>query len=124
MLQDGRLPPDENTTYKIGSLTKGFTAAMIGILVDEGKLNWTKMLREVVTEYHRDDHDAARDITIEDLLSHRTSFPTLDALWLLCDGAVSVTHEDVIAIPSKAPVSKPLRYEFLLHGSWMVWNDL
>ena len=31
---------DEHTLFAIASNTKAFTAATIGILVDEGKLNW------------------------------------------------------------------------------------
>lgn len=31
---------DDQTLFAIGSLTKGFTAAAAGVLVDEGKLAW------------------------------------------------------------------------------------
>lgn len=35
---DAKLPPDVNTIFHIASLTKSFTAASIGILVEEGKM--------------------------------------------------------------------------------------
>lgn len=33
-------PADEGTIYAIGSTTKAFTAALVGMLVDEGKATW------------------------------------------------------------------------------------
>ncbi|KAF5984276.1 d-aminoacylase [Fusarium coicis] len=36
-----RAPADTETSYLLYSLTKAFTAACCGILVDEGKLKWT-----------------------------------------------------------------------------------
>src|SRR5271165_4802262 len=38
-LRSGR-PTDENTLFGIASNSKAFTAAALGILVDEGKLRW------------------------------------------------------------------------------------
>ena len=46
-LESGRLA-DENTLYAIGSTTKAFTSALVGDLVDEGKLTWDVPIQEVV----------------------------------------------------------------------------
>ena len=46
--------PDERTIYYIGSLNKSFTAASVGILVDEGNTTWESCVRDVLPEYrHR-----------------------------------------------------------------------
>jgi CubicO group peptidase (beta-lactamase class C family) len=38
--KSGGAPVDPRTVFQIGSLTKGFLAATMAIMVDRGKLNW------------------------------------------------------------------------------------
>ncbi|KAK0609953.1 putative D-aminoacylase [Bombardia bombarda] len=111
---DAHLPPNNGTVYHIASLTKAFTAAMVGILVDEGRLDWTTQLQHVVPEFERS--DAAANITIADLLSHRTGLPGYDALWLLSDNKVRLKRRDAISILSYVPASAPLRTEWLYNN--------
>jgi CubicO group peptidase (beta-lactamase class C family) len=56
------------TRFHIGSMDKMFTAVAIAQLVDAGKLSWDSTLAELVPEYP--DHDAARKITVWQLLHH------------------------------------------------------
>ncbi|KAI9737406.1 MAG: hypothetical protein M1834_009560 [Cirrosporium novae-zelandiae] len=100
---DAQLCPDENTTYVIGSLTKALTAAMVAILVDEGKLDWTTQLQDITPQFQRPEKDPTNNITIADLLSHRTGLPSYDALWLLSDNRVSLDRADAVPILGYVP---------------------
>ena len=44
----GKLPVTSKTLFAIGSCTKAFTTFVMGTLVDEGKLEWDKPLRNAM----------------------------------------------------------------------------
>ncbi len=74
---------DTKSVFAIASLSKAFTAAAIGMLVDEGKLNWTDRVSEYIPSFSLSDEYVASQLTIEDLLCHRSGFNTFDGdlLW-------------------------------------------
>jgi CubicO group peptidase (beta-lactamase class C family) len=45
---DRRLPVTTDTQFMICSLTKSFTAAGLGLLVDEGKLDWNTRIQDIL----------------------------------------------------------------------------
>jgi CubicO group peptidase (beta-lactamase class C family) len=47
-----KLPPDEHTIYYLASLSKSFTAALIGILVEQGKMAWDMPIKKNLTQRH------------------------------------------------------------------------
>jgi CubicO group peptidase (beta-lactamase class C family) len=61
-------PVDHHTRFHIGSMDKMFTAVAVAQLVEAGKLSWDSTLAQLVPEYP--DHDAARKITVWQLLHH------------------------------------------------------
>ncbi len=63
---------DENTLFAIGSNTKAFTAAAIGILVDEKKMGWDDRVTAHLPWFALWDPYVTREITVRDLLSHRS----------------------------------------------------
>ena len=44
------IPPDEETIYHIASLSKSFTAAAMGILVEEGRMKWDTPVRQILPD--------------------------------------------------------------------------
>ena len=69
---DKRLPMTPNTLFQIASNTKLFTAVAIGMLIEEGKLEWDKPIRQYVplTQFYNDELN--NTVTIRDMLAHRT----------------------------------------------------
>ena len=63
---------DENTLVGIASNSKAFTAAALGILIDEGKLKWDTKVRDVIPEFKLYDPYVTEEFTIRDLLTHRS----------------------------------------------------
>jgi CubicO group peptidase (beta-lactamase class C family) len=66
------LPVNENTLFGIASNSKAFTAAAIGILIDEGKLNWDDKVTNHIPNFKMYDPYVTENFTIRDLLTHRS----------------------------------------------------
>lgn len=69
---DGNKKTDVNTLFGIASCSKAFTAAALGILVDEGKLKWDDKLIKFVPEFKMYDSCVTKEFTIRDMLTHRS----------------------------------------------------
>jgi CubicO group peptidase (beta-lactamase class C family) len=65
-------PVDPDTIFQIASLTKAFTTAALGLLVDEGKLGWDDKVIDYLPEFRMYDPWVTREFTIRDLLTHRS----------------------------------------------------
>lgn len=79
--------PSEKVSTKsmfgIASLSKAFTAMALGILVEEGKIAWDDKVKEYMPEFEMYDPYVSREMTIRDLLCHRSGLNTFDGdlLW-------------------------------------------
>ena len=82
-LRDKRknLPVTPDTVFPIASVSKAFTAAALAMLVEEGKLDWDKPVREYMPEFALQDELASDRVTPRDLACHRTGVPRHDRLW-------------------------------------------
>ena len=76
-----RLPVTENTLFGIASCTKAFTATAVGILVDEGTLEWDVPVRNYLPEFKMYDPVATQRMTLRDLLTHRSGLPAHNYVW-------------------------------------------
>ncbi|MEP6924579.1 MAG: serine hydrolase [Pyrinomonadaceae bacterium] len=74
---------DEHTIFGVASNSKAFTAAALAMLVDEGKLSWDDKVTKYLPEFELSDPYVTREITIRDLLTHRSGLPAYggDILW-------------------------------------------
>jgi len=63
---------DENTLFGIASNTKAFTAAALGMLMDEGKLTWDDKVIDHIPEFRMYNAYVTEEFTIRDLLTHRS----------------------------------------------------
>lgn len=75
--------PDENTLFAIASNTKAFTASILAMLVQEGKIGWNDRVQEYLPWFEVYDPWVSRQATIRDLLSHRIGLGTFsgDVVW-------------------------------------------
>src|SRR5262245_1324955 len=82
VLQKGTSQPaNEHTRFAIGSTTKAMTAASIAMLVDEGKLKLDDPVTKYIPELQLSDPWVTRELTIRDLLTHRSGLPGADLFW-------------------------------------------
>jgi CubicO group peptidase (beta-lactamase class C family) len=78
---DKHVPVTPNTLFAIGSCTKAFTSAMIGLLQKEGKLDIDKPVRDYLPELHFYNDAMNNSITLRDMMCHRTGLPRHDYSW-------------------------------------------
>jgi CubicO group peptidase (beta-lactamase class C family) len=76
-------PVDKDTLFAIASNSKAFTSAALGILVDEGRISWDDPVTKYLPWFQLYDPYVTRELTIRDLLSHRSGLATFsgDLLW-------------------------------------------
>jgi CubicO group peptidase (beta-lactamase class C family) len=74
---------DKDTLFAVASNTKAFTAAALATLVDEGKLRWDDPVTKHLPWFQLYDPYVTREVTVRDLLSHRSGLATFggDLLW-------------------------------------------
>src|SRR5215210_7262968 len=76
-------PVDGDTLFAVASNTKAFTSAALATLVDEGKLRWDDPVTKYLPYFQLYDPYVTREMTVRDLLSHRSGLATFggDLLW-------------------------------------------
>jgi CubicO group peptidase (beta-lactamase class C family) len=72
---------DAHTRFAIGSTTKAMTAAALAMLVDEGKLKFDAHVSDYIPELELSDPYATHELTVRDLLTHRSGLPGTDLFW-------------------------------------------
>jgi len=114
---DGRkLPFTAKTVVPIASNTKLFTAVAAGLLVEDGKIDWDRPVRQFVPgiQFFNDDLNAT--ITLRDMLSHRTGITRHDTIWYKSD----FTRQELFERLRYLEPSQPLRQTFLYNNMMYV----
>lgn len=76
-----KIPMTADTLLAIGSASKAFTTFAMGVLVDEGKLDWEKPVRTYIPWFRLYDTFASERLTPRDLVTHRSGLPRHDISW-------------------------------------------
>ena len=72
---------DGRTLFASASVTKAFTAALLGTLVTNEKLTWDDRVSEHLPAFRLHDPWVSRQLTVRDLLTHRVGLERGDFLW-------------------------------------------
>lgn len=72
---------DAETIFAIGSTTKAFTSAAVGMLVDEGKLAWDDPVVKHLPDFALADPWVTQQVTVRDLLCHRLGLERAQRLY-------------------------------------------
>jgi CubicO group peptidase (beta-lactamase class C family) len=96
------------TQFTICSITKTFTATGLAMLVDEGRLDWKKPVRDYLPEFRLHDAIATDRITVRDLLSHYTGLPRHDWIWMPGD----LSRAEMLAAMRHIEPSRDIRTTF------------
>ena len=80
---ENKTPVTSNTIFAIGSSTKAFTASLLGILRENGKVDFEASPRKYVPELQFYNSEMNAEITIKDLMTHRTGLPRHSGAWKL-----------------------------------------
>lgn len=66
---------DEDTVFQLASVSKCLASTVVAVLVSEGKVDWDSQISELDPGFQLSDPWVTRDLTIRDLLSHRSGLP-------------------------------------------------
>lgn len=100
---------DRKTLFGCMSTTKAFTTAALGMLVDEGKLNWDDKVTKWLPDFRLGDSYIASDLRVRDLLTHNSGIGNTDVLWAWDQ---SIKPDEVYRRMALAKAAYPLRGGF------------
>jgi CubicO group peptidase (beta-lactamase class C family) len=103
---EGKLPMTADTLLAIGSSSKAFTAFTLGTLVDQGKVDWDKPVRNYIPWFRLYDAQAGERLTPRDLVTHRSGLPRHDLVWY---NNTTATREDLVRSLAYLPPTADLR---------------
>ena len=103
-----KLPVTTRTLFGIGSISKSFTVTSMGMLADEGKLDWDKPVRNYLPKFKLYDPVSSERVTPRDLVTHRTGLPRHDAVWYSSD----FSRADLVRRLQYLEPSRQLRYTY------------
>ncbi|KAJ5195725.1 hypothetical protein N7449_006204 [Penicillium cf. viridicatum] len=69
---EANLPVTNEAIFPICFLTKALTASAMAILVDENKLTWNTLMKDVLPAFNSRHKTMQNHLTITDILSHRS----------------------------------------------------
>lgn len=78
---ENKLPVTPKTLFPIASNSKLFTSTAIGMVVNDNKLEYDKPIKSIVPEIEFKNQNLNSNITLRDMLCHRTGISGNDAIW-------------------------------------------
>lgn len=121
-----------DTLFAIASVTKAFTTCALAMLVDEGRLAWDDPVRKHLEWFRLSDPLADANVTVRDLVTHRTGLSRHDMLWYKSPW----TSEEIVRKCGQVALTRPFRstYQYnnnmfvaaglvIQAASGLAWND-
>ncbi len=100
-------PAQRGDQFHLGSDTKSITATLVGMMVEQNKLQWTATLAGLFPELKSAMQPAYQTVTVEHLLAHRSGFT--GESWLQ-----GKTFADMYALPGTARQQRAFYVEQML----------
>ena len=98
-------PVTPDTLFAIGSTSKAFTTTAMAMLVDEGKMKWDDPVRKHVEFFRLSDPLASEQVTLRDIITHRTGLARHDLLWYRSPWS----REEIIRRIGSVKLTRPFR---------------
>jgi len=112
-----KLPFTPTTLCQIASNSKLFTAVSSGMLVEEGKLTWDKPVRESVPLIQFYNDQLNNNVTLRDMLSHRTGVTRHDLIWFKSPFTRKELFEKLKYLEPQEPMRETFLYNNLMYSA-------
>jgi len=112
-----KLPFTPTTLQQIASNSKLFTAVAAGMLVEEGKLTWDKPIRESVPTIQFYNDQLNNNVTLRDMLSHRTGVTRHDLIWFKSPYTRKELFERLKYLEPQEPMRQTFLYNNLMFSA-------
>jgi beta-lactamase class C len=66
---------DENTVFRLGSVSKGFASVLAGVMAEEGVVGWDHPVSRYLMDFRLNDPEQTGRVQVRHLLSHTTGLP-------------------------------------------------
>jgi CubicO group peptidase (beta-lactamase class C family) len=109
---DDMTPVSPDTLFAIGSSTKSFTSTLVAMLVEDKKMDWDDPVTKYIPDFEMDVDTGEKEITIRDLLCHRTGFTRMGLIW----ASGSKSRSEVIQQAAKAKPYEDFQSSFLYNN--------
>jgi CubicO group peptidase (beta-lactamase class C family) len=101
-------PVTPDTVFPLASCTKAFTTTLLAMLADDGLLTWDDPVRKHLPGFRLADPLADANVTLRDLLTHRTGVAPHDLLWYRAPW----DQDEMVRRIGRVPLSKSFRSAF------------
>jgi CubicO group peptidase (beta-lactamase class C family) len=108
-------PVDGETLFRLASIVKTFTAASVGLLIDEGKLRWDDPVKKHLPAFELADPYMTANVTLRDMLSHRVGLETGDLLFHRRDLTTPEIFRRLKFLQPVAPFRTKWKYSNLMY---------
>ncbi len=110
-----QLPVTPQTIFPIASNSKLFTAITLGMLVDEGKLEWDSPISDFIPSIKFSEPGLYHSITLRDMLSHRSGLSRMDFIWDSSDFGREELFSKVQYLKKKAGIRQTSIYNNMMY---------
>jgi CubicO group peptidase (beta-lactamase class C family) len=110
-----RITPE--TVFPLASCTKPFTTLALAMLADEGNLSWDDPVRRHVPFFRLSDPLADANVTLRDLVCHRTGVASHDMLWYRAPWSLEERIRKVGKLELEKPFRSAFQYQTVLFGT-------
>ena len=112
-----KVPFTPTTLCPIASNSKLFTAIAAGMLVEQGKLTWDKPVREAVPTIQFYNDQLNNNVTLRDMLSHRTGVTRHDLIWFKSPFTRKQLFEKLKYLEPQQPMRETFLYNNLMFSA-------
>lgn len=105
---------DPHTVFQIGSIAKGFTAALIAKQIDAGNIDWDDRIVDYLPDFAMQDRWITQHITVKDLLTQRTG---MSAYALFYPALLGADRDDIIHAIRHVNIDHGFRNTFTYQNS-------
>lgn len=105
-------PVTGSTQFPIGTMAKTFTATAVGALVAEGRLKWDTPIKTIIPELQTADATVTENLTIVDLLSHRSGLGRSNLWWQGADATLLLEKKDLLLYYNSFPLTGQFRADW------------
>lgn len=109
-------PLDEHTLFNMASTTKAIVAISLGMLVDDGKLQWDDKVVDHYPIFKLSDPYITADARVKDLLTHNLGIGNADALWSIDSTSTKETIKNFQYAEKVYPLRGGFVYQNLMYA--------
>ena len=114
---EAKILPHERTIYHIAFSSKSFAAALLGILVEEGKMSGDTPIRDILPDFKHANQTNNDKATVLDFMSHRTGLAPKNVLWLHEFARVELCRNETLRMTSYLETVFDFRTRWL-YSNW------